>query len=433
MCGIVGIINREKAFVDKKSMIDFFKNALLVGAVRGKHGTGILGVTEKEVNVYKKPITSSDFLELSRSDKIISDTDNIFLIGHNRHATVGSHTIENSHPFYHDGITLFHNGSLRGSYRALSSGTFNVDSEYICHAFSENRDDIKSVLEKIEGAYSLVWYDESTKTLNFARNEERPMCFARVSGSDSYLFGSESGMISWLASRNGIKVEDPWILKPGRWVKISIDANNKDGIVAKSFEIKKAPPVIDYYQSRGTNYLTTANTGTASIGGRRVSTTVDNSAILKLDSIACRPIGIEKVPASKGHVYLLSKNSKYDDLVFKSYLPKERAEKFNSRGIISVRPSSLASNSIVYCKVLDKESWSRNDLVTDDKSFFRMSNGVYMDKKAFDDYSNNACILCDSPVYWKDKNEVFIDDALNGVVCKSCKDEFAVELTETGA
>ena len=222
MCGHVGIINRELTKTGSDRLIKVFNQALYCGALRGTHGTGILGVElDGKAIYYKKAMSSSDFIELTKAKGIINGT-NEFLCGHNRFATQGGHTAENSYPFYHGNVVMFHNGTL-DSWKWMSPGkTFAVDSECLTYAISKS-DDIIKTLESIDGAFSLVWYDTLSKTLNFARNKERPMFFGVVKGTGSIIYASEEGMIEWLAARNGVDLVNVTQTEVGKLISIPLD------------------------------------------------------------------------------------------------------------------------------------------------------------------------------------------------------------------
>ena len=223
--------------------VKFFNQALYVDALRGKHGTGVFSVDGKgDVATYKKALCSADFLELETTKKIAGNGNAVFMVGHNRFATQGAHTSENSHPFNHSHIHMVHNGTL-DFYRTLTPGkSFTVDSDAIAYLLSEAQSPLE-VLEKIEGAFSLVWYDELERTLNFARNKERPMFISTVKGSSSLLFASESGMIEWLADRLSIDVEDTVPLGVGKWLSVPLDLSKNKSILTK-FKPKEG---VEYY------------------------------------------------------------------------------------------------------------------------------------------------------------------------------------------
>jgi predicted glutamine amidotransferase len=249
MCGHFGIINREKNILNSDKLIKIFNQGLYCNSVRGQHGTGVCAINNKgEVKIYKRALNSADFIELPTAKKIINDNNNLMLLGHNRHATYGSHTDTNTHPFKNYNITLFHNGTLK-SHTTLNPGTpFDVDSDAISYLLSGG-EDIKKSLEKLNGAYALVWYDEELKTLNFARNDERTFYIAETK-SGSVIYSSESKLIEWLVDRNDVDIDKIYALAPGIHVSYPLDAKNE--VTYTDFK----PYKIDYkdYYIKGYKY-----------------------------------------------------------------------------------------------------------------------------------------------------------------------------------
>lgn len=223
MCGLVGVVNREKVILESTKLDKIFNQLLYADALRGTHGTGILSVTDKkEVLTLKKALPASDFLDLGRYKNIVERNNNIFLLGHNRFATQGSHTSTNAHPFNHGDIHLFHNGTLHGHNNLSKNKNFDVDSDALAFFISDQDDTVKA-LESINGAYSLVWYDEYLETLNFARNKERPM-FVAILDSGSIIYASEKDMLLWVCGRNGLNIsKDLFELEVGKWLQVPFD------------------------------------------------------------------------------------------------------------------------------------------------------------------------------------------------------------------
>ncbi len=126
MCGLISIIAKEY----HKDMINIFKQLLYVGALRGWDGAGIIQVEHNgTVHTHKKPGPASNLIHHLNTAPETPLWGKI-LVGHNRAATHGDNTVENTHPFTKDHITLVHNGTLF-NHRQLANVV--VDSDAICH------------------------------------------------------------------------------------------------------------------------------------------------------------------------------------------------------------------------------------------------------------------------------------------------------------
>ena len=218
MCGIVSYVSGRFTF--DKDIADSLLQMIVCDTVRGAHSTGIMYEDDVNVYTYKRPLSGFDFVQLPEAKRVINNFHHSrFLVGHNRAATIGAVSQENAHPFQHDHITGVHNGTLT-NHRTLTKSTFNatVDSEYIFKALSEV-DKSSEVIDKINGAFALIWYNSLSDTLHFVRNEDRPYCFAKVKDEDTLLGASEKEMLMWIAKRNGVEIEKTFIPKAlDEWV-----------------------------------------------------------------------------------------------------------------------------------------------------------------------------------------------------------------------
>jgi len=241
MCGIVGVVsNKGNVDVDKRRR--FFSQGLIADQLRGFHSTGMFGVNSKGESSYlKKAVNGTDFLQMLPVDRYIGAmATKTFMIGHNRHATAGNVNNMNSHPFQHETIIGVHNGTLKNGWKGYleDGGNFNVDSEALYYDMLMNG--YEETLEKLQGAFSLVWYDEEDCKIRFARNEERPMTFTAIENKTGFAFASEPKMLDWLLDRNGIQHGKIHSLKPGDLLEIDIDSPDK--YEKKKFKLHKPKP-----------------------------------------------------------------------------------------------------------------------------------------------------------------------------------------------
>lgn len=245
MCGIVGFVTLAAA-MDWSKKRDWLNRALFVDTLRGEDSTGIFCVPKTEpLNaplIYKKAVSGPDFIQLNATKRLLMDTDKYFcVVGHNRKATVGSIRNETAHPFQHGHITLVHNGTL-DSTAGIGAG-HTVDSEGICKALCETEP--KKLLEEIEGAFTLVWYNHKDGTLHLARNKERPLSFCVTKNGETMFFASLPWMIDCLMTQ-GITLDKVYDLRVGAHVIISHDAKNADDYVVEEFKPAE-PKALPYY------------------------------------------------------------------------------------------------------------------------------------------------------------------------------------------
>lgn len=252
MCGLVGLVfGRSENVVNKGKLLSVLEQGLVVGDLRGGDGTGILSVTAKTVEVFKRAAQGSDFINIQKVRTLLRIPTTLAILGHHRRGTFGTTSDKNAHPFTYGNIALFHNGTLNVSTPNLLK--YDVDSESIADSLSKSLD-VPTTLGEIHGAFSLVWYDYDKDTINFARNKERPMYFAEV-GNKSLLYASEAGMLEWLCSRNNLVINKLYATTEGLWLSMDSELGLESLV-----ETKFIPRVdvfdeyefySDYYKAKG--------------------------------------------------------------------------------------------------------------------------------------------------------------------------------------
>ncbi|MCP8305440.1 MAG: hypothetical protein H3Z50_08270 [archaeon] len=214
MCGIIGIINAgafSRPAAGKQGYRiypeeDMLDGLFTVSALRGRDSSGLFAAKDKEVITYKKVMDPSDFIftekyKALRRDYVMPKTT---IIGHTRAATSGGITINAAHPHQDGRVTLVHNGTLTG-WKNLVKQNAVSDSQAIAMCLNQNADDYVKALEKLDGAYALIWHDAETGMIHFAKNNQRPLAYLRKDGT--FLVASEAIFTDFVAARIGTKME----------------------------------------------------------------------------------------------------------------------------------------------------------------------------------------------------------------------------------
>ncbi len=240
MCGIVGVIAKNSKLPWHAD--DLFEQMLYMDTIRGPDSTGSFGVTRQGVvDIIKGDAPGHLFIESSAFLKFKNKICNDYLvaIGHNRKATKGTVNPHNAHPFRVENIVLVHNGTIQNA-NDLNTEV-EVDSHAIAHALAKH--DCVTALGKINGAFALVWFDQKDKTLNLARNTERPLYL--VEYTDMWVISSEVGLPVWLQNREHRKHTAYRLMPTDKILVFNIDNLN-----AGPFEVPYekyrswSPPVI---------------------------------------------------------------------------------------------------------------------------------------------------------------------------------------------
>lgn len=277
MCGLVGAAGR----IGKKEE-DIFQSLLIVDSLRGTDSTGIAVVgSQFDVKIAKQVGNPFELFDTKSYDKALMGLNRV-LIGHNRWSTVGASSRANAHPFQFKHITGAHNGTLKNKYALLNGGTFDVDSQALYNHIAE--EGLKSAITKADGAWALTWWDANEKSVNFLRNQERPLWMIRSEDGKTLFWASELWMLEGVLDREGYKYGDPHLVEKDFHYKINLA---QDGSLAVPIlqEMKSAPyQYLGYHQQqqgKSTNapFTSTAGTSTSTAG---TSTKKESRPVLSL-------------------------------------------------------------------------------------------------------------------------------------------------------
>lgn len=229
MCGIVGFITEDNKLYGKER-IKFMHQALIAGILRGDDSTGVFWSggdfdLSKNAGWCKSATDGYSFVHGAKYATTERDIEKAgFCIGHNRAATVGRVCTDNAHPFSEGPVTMVHNGTLYDT-RTLphtAPSHYVVDSQELAWNLGEAEvDGAKEVIESILGAFALVWHDARDGSLNFVRNDERPLHFAHSKYSKTIYIASESHMLAWLGRRMRLGFDSVYSLEVGKWLKFT--------------------------------------------------------------------------------------------------------------------------------------------------------------------------------------------------------------------
>ena len=222
MCGLLGWSGKDP----KKFNINKFNILGILNETRGKHSCGISYNGEIYFGIGKEA-EWRDFCAVHTNSLFKEGLHIPTVIGHTRHATVGSHSSNNAHPFgfgenneTFEGESLFqfigaHNGSLNNYKELAKRWEVNLESKEKSYTRTKIDSEILleiiflygyDVLSEYIGAAALLFYDtynpnvmyafhgKSSSWKNTAISEERPLYYYQETRNSLYVSSQEESL-----------------------------------------------------------------------------------------------------------------------------------------------------------------------------------------------------------------------------------------------
>jgi len=193
MCGLVGVAGdlsyRDEAMMRRLLLLDYF---------RGVDSTGFAAVRrDNNFHIAKVASHPIDLYDMGKFKSALNGNLSKVFIGHNRAATRGEVNTFNAHPFEFDNIVGAHNGTLE--YQAVNrledalGEKFPVDSMALLAGIAKLG--LEETIGMINGAWALTWFDRERNTLNFLRNDQRPLWYSYEENFQRVFWASEWEMM----------------------------------------------------------------------------------------------------------------------------------------------------------------------------------------------------------------------------------------------
>lgn len=225
MCGICAVFSEDLGLQDEQA----FRDLLVMCSLRGWQSTGaFVGHQHKDkIDVtYEKVLGSpyNFFVQDEKTNLLRDIKDRKFIVGHTRYATNGKLAERNAHPFDFPNIIGVHNGVILGTV----SAPYETDTEELYATMDQ--DGAPDALGQLwaSDAFACIWYNKKEKTVNFARNDKRPLYAVWDKKGETMALASESWMLYGALGRRNIEMSEKGIhaVTPDKIFTLNITEKN---------------------------------------------------------------------------------------------------------------------------------------------------------------------------------------------------------------
>lgn len=434
MCGIVGVAG----FIgpDERKV---FTQLLEIDVIRGPHATGVVIVdNEDNVKFEKRAVPARDFIKKNELNLNGIYYGNKVLLGHNRYATVGKIDCDlMAHPFDYENVIGVHNGTLEWGWTfSIPDGhKFDSDSQALYSYINSEHNNINNVYNNVEGAMALSWFDKVNGTINFVRNNERPLYFTFSEDEMTLFWASEDWMLSGILGRNQVKHTK--ILQFEIDCHYSIDPSNL--ILKKSkpvFRVKKLTPApkrhhhANFMARRGNVTPLFRNGQThGKISGIGEKSVVKDISFEILGVDYYNSVDGKRIPFFHGQnmedgrvvkLYKYEKNGNNVKINRRSFRKNFKGKVCLGQAIISKETITVISSTVEVYDWSSKELEGKlfNDDEGEAQEMFEISKGEFITEMEFLRITETGCSSCLRPIEWGDRFDLYWED--DEPVCKEC-------------
>lgn len=225
MCGLFGATSKYLAPFEVEHVKDM---SLLSYMKRGRDATGIIHVSKKEkanrfrVRYHKTLDNPPTFFGTPQVEDMLNDKarNTLAIVGHTRAATYGDKSVANAHPYKSEHIIGVHNGTIP----SMSNYKDYTDSKVLFDLISW--EGLEGALDSVNhGTFAIVYVDRKAGTLNFVRNEHRPLWFCVSERCDTLYWASEP---EWFDIVLGKDKGTPYQIKPDLLMSIDLNTHETD-------------------------------------------------------------------------------------------------------------------------------------------------------------------------------------------------------------
>jgi hypothetical protein len=253
MCGIAGAMSTNLGMSD----LGYVRQLMVLSVLRGWDGSGAFAVyphhKKLRIEMHKSELCAAELACSPKFGKMVDANNAKIVCSHSRAPTRGGTDLEAIHPHRVGSLTGVHNGTM---FTVMNKTIPDKDSDSLAVFQAIFEHGVEEFIKNSRGAYSLVWTNAAEGTLNFLRNDQRPMVFARIGNGDfahTMYWSSERSMLEYVLNERGsISKNVTNYMGPKPWQHVVFPLHVKNGL--KPLEVKQYEDPFKTTYSRGANF-----------------------------------------------------------------------------------------------------------------------------------------------------------------------------------